>query len=427
MTWSVYIVVIYNKRIHDSVIIEVLRLTTGTLRIIRKSVRFGTRSRKRLFIFICIFAFLSGVTLLAVQNLEAENTEALLSEKAVVVTQNSWRNALESDAEDLIGDVGGGYFSKAYVTKYLDLENSIPGGNMAIKVFGIDSGNPWANTLVKPNDIKSGHFIQGSKQVLLSSDFTVTDGAFEYVPAIGSVINFTAGTETERLVVVGKFEKSQLDSFAWMFVDNELFDDIHRRLEGDYGTINIYTYEVVFMAKGSTILNFLSGDAYTNVEKTMGEVLPLTGGGTPWDNPSGIDIESRKSERGLKQMFLAFGIIGGVIVATMYGFLISRFRTREIAILKAVGYSASSVRIVLLGEILTVSVLGFATALGMIQLGIISNSTFVLQTKYWSNIVFSWTALFSFVIIVLSNGLGILIISRRAVAVRPIELFQSDR
>jgi hypothetical protein len=376
------------------------------------------RSRKRFLVFICIFAFLSGVTLLAIQNIEAENLESLMTEKAVVVKQSDWDQVTQAQLgalESVIDRTHG----NQYVTKYMDLGN--------VKIFGIDSTNPWANSLVKPNRIHSGNYIQGSSQVLLSDDFSASVAGFSYKPAVGSSIDFSAEPLLGTFQVVGKFAKPAVaaDADAWMFVDQDLFDELDLQLPS-----TVYIYEVVAVAGGSTILNFLYGDAYVNVEEmktNIQEFVDLPANSVWASETQSPDVESRMSERSLKQMFLLFGVVGGVIVATMYAFLISRFRTREVAILKAIGYSAGSVRIMLLGEILTVSVLGFMVALVMIQLGVYLNNIFLIQTAYVPIILLSLTSILSFIVIVLSNGLGILIVSRRAVAVRPIELFQSDR
>ncbi|MHA1166385.1 MAG: hypothetical protein ACTSP4_07270 [Candidatus Hodarchaeales archaeon] len=393
-------------------------MSTGTFRMVRKSIRFGLRSRKRLLVFICIFSFLSGVTLLAVQNLEAENKENLLTEKAIRVKQSGWNSVQYTAASSMIDSIGENtHTSKVYVTRYINI-----GGNL--RIFSLDTRNPWANNLVKPNDIIKGHFIQGYSQVLLSSDYSLTIGDFDYIPAIGSKIDFTAVSGSAiPLNVVGKFDKPAADvsdNAMWMILKDDLFDEILLTLS----TNTVYVYEMIIVAKGSTILNFLFPDAYIHVDGLETYLPTVLGGG--WSSPEVPQTTARRSERGLKQMFLAFGIIGGVIVATMYGFLISRFRTREIAILKAIGYTAGSVRIVLLGEIFTVSILGFILAAVLIQGGMYGNAA-LIQTVYVENLLFSTTALLSFVIIILSNLLGLVIISKRSVSVRPMELFRGDR
>src|SRR3972149_671881 len=94
-----------------------------------------------------------------------------------------------------------------------------------------------------------------------------------------------------------------------------------------------------------------------------------------------------------KDIFLLFGGIGSTIVATMYAFIIARFRTREIAVLKAVGFTAKQVRTVLLAEIAMVSFIGFFLAVIGIQILVTANSFITLQTSYVPNVWIFWNIL----------------------------------
>ena len=48
-------------------------------------------------------------------------------------------------------------------------------------------------------------------------------------------------------------------------------------------------------------------------------------------------------------------ILGGLVVATIYGFLLTTFRKTEIATLKCIGWSNNNIRLLIVGEILLIS------------------------------------------------------------------------
>ena len=50
---------------------------------------------------------------------------------------------------------------------------------------------------------------------------------------------------------------------------------------------------------------------------------------------------------------------GGVAVATVYGFLLTSFRKKEIATLKCIGWSNNDIRKLVIGEIFTITLLAF--------------------------------------------------------------------
>ncbi len=51
--------------------------------------------------------------------------------------------------------------------------------------------------------------------------------------------------------------------------------------------------------------------------------------------------------------------LGGVAVATVYGFLLTSFRKKEIATLKCIGWSNNDIRKLVMGEIFTITFLAF--------------------------------------------------------------------
>jgi ABC-type antimicrobial peptide transport system permease subunit len=131
---------------------------------------------------------------------------------------------------------------------------------------------------------------------------------------------------------------------------------------------------------------------------------------------------------GALQIFIA--ILGGIVVATIYGFLLTTFRKTEIATLKCIGWSNGNIRILIVGEILFVSVLAF---LLFIEIGIhVTGLAFYLSGNPFSPLFFVPSAmqqvllardqlLLSFVVVVLAQIPGILLANYRILAVKPME------
>ena len=122
-------------------------------------------------------------------------------------------------------------------------------------------------------------------------------------------------------------------------------------------------------------------------------------------------------------------ILGGVVVATIYGFLLTTFRKTEIATLKCIGWSNNNIRTLIVGEILLISCLAY---LLFIEVGIhlaglayyftasaTGSLPFVpsfIQGIFVARQVLPWT----FVIVVLVQLPGILLANYRILAVKPM-------
>ena len=129
-------------------------------------------------------------------------------------------------------------------------------------------------------------------------------------------------------------------------------------------------------------------------------------------------------------VLLLVTVCGGIIVSTMYGLILTTFRKKEIATLKAIGWSNGDVRTRILGEILFLSLIGFLLLLeldihllglshylpwGEQALEILTdNLQFTPAEIYWT-----------FVIIILLQLPGVLIANNRALQVKPMIAMQA--
>lgn len=115
---------------------------------------------------------------------------------------------------------------------------------------------------------------------------------------------------------------------------------------------------------------------------------------------------------------VTLGIIGGLIIATVYGFIISQFRRGQIATLKCIGWGNSNILILLIGEILFVSLLGYVLTLE-IDIHILGISTYLEDILL--QFVFSGQALgVALLVVILAQIPGIIIAYWRTLKVRPI-------
>ncbi|OLS25831.1 MAG: hypothetical protein HeimC3_11050 [Candidatus Heimdallarchaeota archaeon LC_3] len=429
----------------------------GYLRLLKQSIIFGTRSR-RLFIFIFIFAVLTGVTLFSMDSIFQENSTELLSSRSIIMQSNNLSNAslttaeVEAYADDMTDDVGS-----YYLVRYT---STIPD----VYLFSL-SDNAWVNPEVQPNDIKEGNYVSNydkvddTYQIIAStgsesifSENPTNNFSFTQDLSLGNILKLRFKTEFKlNLEVVGLFNKTtnikEGEPRLWIFVPDKGFDEIMNSIyPGDPTTRedNIKVSHAVMTAGGSSefFFSLFSGNANDHLDKIDERVSAESVSADPIEMVlrESIDPAEIRSDATQKDIFLLFGGLGSTIVATMYAFLIARFRTREIATLKAVGYTSRQARIVLLAEIGTVSVIGYILSTFAIQVLLTLNTQITLGSTYVPDIWIFWeildplgfrwlpslSAIFTFFVVVLSNIIGFFIISRRTVAVRPIELFRAD-
>lgn len=354
--------------------------------------------------------------------MNTENKEFLLSEKSIILRQNGWNAAPEATFSGIVEDLADAYGSSV-ATKYF--EWSV--GSTDIRIFSTKA-NSWSSELAAPNLMTKGRYVLYQEEAIISEDFSFTldtvTPELEQTIEVGSYMKFSPGTAGEiNLFITGKFrpvEKDTIDpGYIWMFVHEDTFEDL-RTLIG----ATSYYYSVTYIADGKTMLSQFFGDAYTNMENIYLEVSSFaTSNSAEWQQPENPGIISKRSNATLKEMMFIIGIVGGIIASSLYAYLISRFRRREIAVLKALGFSNNNVRVVLLSEIITVSMLGFFIGLTILQLWLIFSTT---HTSYTPNLFGSLTTWISFAIVALSNIVAYLIVSQRTSSVKPMELFRGD-
>ena len=387
-----------------------------------KSIVFSTRSRRRFFTFVMVFSILSGATIILISYFDNFSRAGLLTHKGVVVEASEFGNpgaVTLSQARTEIGSISEA--EKIIYYKYIDFGTSL-------RIFSINSQYPWAFTDLKPNNLVAGQFPTESNQVLVSEDVLLaledSQGTTDLYtePVVGTTFTiFTSGASTNssfKLSVSGIFEKTEFiadDTREWIFVTESAFTTITNPSHLNLADEDIYVHSVTVIASGEVF----QGSAYDNVDEIEAG-LRTSINPAYFDDPDFTRKSDKEETRSMMFLSLTFGIIGTFMVSTLYSYLITRFRRREVAVLKAMGYNKWSVRIVVLSEILVVAITGFLIGLLAIQGYIYFSST----SSYIYYIIFSPTAFLSFLTVVLSCVPGFLLITTRILGVRPIEIFR---
>ncbi|MHA1976668.1 MAG: FtsX-like permease family protein [Candidatus Hodarchaeales archaeon] len=402
----------------------------GQFKLFTKSIVFSTRSRRRFFTFVAVFAILSGATIILINYFDGFSRQELLDQKGIVLKASAFGTAspvtlLEAESNNPVGiGINDGNTlegaSKVIFYKYVDFGSTL-------RIFSMDPHYAWAFTDLKPNNLAKGHFPHSTNQVLVSEDIIMTladtqDGNQIFTkPSLGT--SFTLGSSEDdpfELTIAGIFKKpaaAEQDTREWLFLTEKAFAVLVDEFHLDLAKSAIFIHSITVIAGGDVF----TGQAYSEVDRLALELRPLSQGASANFNEPLFTPKSDKDElRNMMFLSLVFGMFGTFVVSTLYSYLITRFRRREVAVLKAMGYSKWSVRIVVLSEILVVAVTGFAFGL----LGIQAFIYLTRSSAYVFNIVFSSTALLSFLAVVLSSIPGFILITTRILGVRPIEIFR---
>jgi len=428
----------------------------GSLRLLRFGIRYSFRSR-RIVIFIFFFIVLSGVTAFSLNEISREDRDLLLKQRAIIFEQNDFDQNTLTDANPIISEFEDRAQTIVVAVRYITLPT------INTRLFSASVAIPWGNPIVQPDNILQGHYLQATEKINSAPEtweVIVSEGFIDSSPlsgstelsnliTLGTTLNFTDSTSSPselHLKSVGTFEKPETSGTPaneiWMIVAEAGFEKLLDLLGRDPVT-EVFYYQIVIISEGfsETVAAAIAGDAKVVTELNKVEAIslindPLNSANWHFRVPP-PDLNDILNDVTNTDIILLLGSVGAPIVATSYAFIISRFRTREIAIMKAVGYSDRSVQIMLLSEILTVSIIGFVLSILGLQFilsinAVAVNTTFV--PNIWNPLNFSNglasmlpspTAILTFIFVVLSNVLGFIIIFKKTASVTPVELFRS--
>ena len=213
----------------------------------------------------------------------------------------------------------------------------------------------------------------------------------------------------------------------WFFVDDSTFNDILALygLDPEADTfVHSMAIPIVIEGSGIPLFDIPTDKDYENVadlEQTIQQdYLPddvTYGNFNKNAETSPIDVKQKNRLQSLLTFVVAVGF--GALFVFLFGMLIAKFRKREIAILKAMGYTRGSIQLSLVTEIFTDAIIGFTVGMGLIQLALLYMSDFEPSTLFRP--VSVWI---SFLIVVLMSLPGTFIITWRSLGVSPMTIFR---
>ncbi|MFX0092975.1 MAG: ABC transporter permease [Candidatus Hodarchaeota archaeon] len=405
-------------------------ISKSYVRLLTRGITFSTRSRKRLIVFLIVFAILAGMTILLVERWIEYDREDLLKQRGVILRNSDFGTVSGTEGDDLYQQILSlSQVESATIVKFFNFNSSLAGGNDAgLRIFGIDITKPWHFAEVNPSTIVRGGYLETENQVLVSdsaqfqSAYSQNNNTLQTDIIPGNTLSFVNPSKSgvESFYVAGLYEEvtgiaNDPEDREWLILSLEGYEKLRDYL--DISVSQTFTYEITAIALGNPVL----GDAYDQTDNLRTEITNLkeTNNYGSWDAPDWVSKGQKIPERDRDLLTFTMGILGSLLVSTMYAYLISRFRRRDIAILKALGYNANQVRMGLLAEILTVAGLGYIVAAGVIVFGLtfLTAAVLVRGVSYLALTV-------SLGGVVLFTVPGMLLVSKKALSVRPIEIFR---
>ncbi|MHA2276658.1 MAG: ABC transporter permease [Candidatus Kariarchaeaceae archaeon] len=370
----------------------------GNFRVFKQSVRFTFRSKRRFIVFLLIFGIVSTFIAFYIDTLDDMRTDGVLDQKGVSMYQEQYNTVTYTQGNQILTEIlafeddDNIRIETSVIFHYAELDPFI-------RLYSIDINHPWYSEFIKPSLVVDGEYPEdknhilvptGSKQIYNSSS---TGVLVDTEVAVGQKFQFERdGLAPIELRVSGKFDSSKIqergdEDRLWIFADQSKFESL-LEMFGKTVENDAYTYGITFVVPG----NILS------------ESLPT---------------KKAEEEAGQNWVYLLFVVLGGAILTTMFAYLITRFRRREVAILKAMGYAQSSVRTSLIAEILTVAFVGFLFGVSFAQ------TLLFYYGNYQTTSLLSIEAiLVSFAINVLVTLPGMVLVSWRVLQVSPSEAFR---
>ncbi|MHA2031912.1 MAG: ABC transporter permease [Candidatus Kariarchaeaceae archaeon] len=403
----------------------------GNFRVFKQSVRFTFRSKRRFIVFLLIFGIVSTFIAFYIDTLDDMRTDGVLDQKGVSMYQEQYNTVTYTQGNQILTEIlafeddDNIRIETSVIFHYAELDPFI-------RLYSIDINHPWYSEFIKPSLVVDGEYPEdknhilvptGSKQIYNSSS---TGVLVDTEVAVGQKFRFERdGLAPIELRVSGKFDSSKIqergdEDRLWIFADQSKFESL-LEMFGKTVENDAYTYGITFVVPGN-ILSEGTNELVTALNNKITDLLVLENLALHGDwepQPTSLPTKKAEEEAGQNWVYLLFVVLGGAILTTMFAYLITRFRRREVAILKAMGYAQSSVRTSLIAEILTVAFVGFLFGVSFAQ------TLLFYYGNYQTTSLLSIEAiLVSFAINVLVTLPGMVLVSWRVLQVSPSEAFR---
>lgn len=385
----------------------------GKIRLLLHSFVYATRTRKRSMVFVAVYAVLASGVFLSVARIEHNRSVLVRQSAAMWLNETAPKAVPVSVVPTLKTFIQEKKLpvSRTVAVSYTELDK----GRM---LYSIDPEEPWAAASLTPALLKSGRFPESAAgEAVITEGFTFRPDFpedAEIYPAIGTVIKM--GEASIRITGIIRAPEDLPPDTDLMVTGPDGFD----RLAGKRPA---FVKEFVVIARGSTFLPGLFGSVLGNVGKIHRAFLDDADGrrDVSLTQPAtGADPSVQTTRDVLSLPLMLFGITGSLVVSLFYGYLAGRYRLREIALLKTLGFDGMEISLYMLAEVILIAsaglVLSFVAVRGYFAVA-------VAQADFQLNDFFSLVmaaCLLGF------NIAGFIFTSKRARRVDPMTLFRDN-
>ncbi|MGQ4892875.1 MAG: ABC transporter permease [Candidatus Njordarchaeia archaeon] len=402
----------------------------GFLRVFNIGLVTGIRNKKRTVPMVILFTILFSIVTYQLVKVNSYSTDALTYTRGIIITANG--DVPGSTAYNEISNMYSAvdnYVQAVFVVYYVEL---IPGtlGMITVKAFeGHSGGYDWRWVLdeTKPSKIVIGRHIQARGEAIVNSGYSiqsVSNGMeiSQKVGVVGFDITIARGEKSKTLKVVGLYNTTRpgyqqlagtsknLLVVSWEDF-KEIVEDIwpsgvENAEKADY----VYTRRVIFFAKG----DLFSGTISKNLDSAKNTLSTHLSGNPDFsvENRQNVDPAAFRSDL----TWSVTTILIAIVLAFIYAFIIVRFKGRDIATLRALGWRRRDVLAYSFGEFFLIIITGYILGVFLLWLyNLVMGVNLIMSSE---------TLGISFGITIIGLLFGYFIVSRRVSAISPIKAFR---
>ena len=395
------------------------------MRALRKGVVMATRTKKT-YIFVAFFVALTVLSIQSVNNIHTFDTDRILDIRGYVFEPNNL--TLKSDFENT--DLGNtlpdisSYARGIYIIYGAELELG-PGIHIGIlwmepyRNIKYDNEIPWVIHEIKPTKIVEGRSLDFSAmEAIVGENFEVFFplGTSNITVSFKTgEIGFISGGDIVKIKIVGVSSESfsgfklpeSIDSKSIIFTTY----DAYLRLSdlGVVDTDNIYVTRVIVTAKGGSVYKpWTIGQIEENKDRIRDGVTNIED-----FHVAGPAVAAKEYMSAVSMTIVSFLLT--LLIGVVYAIMLISFRKFDIATLRAIGWGASHIRALAIGEFSITIVLGYiiGAIIGAIMLVIYD----IPMTLY--------SFLGALITVVISMIMGLLAVYKRVLGIPPMEAFRA--
>ena len=402
----------------------------GIFRIFNMGLVTAIRNKKRTIPMVILFTILFSLVTYQLVKVESYNTDSLILTRGVMITATG--DVPASTAYDKISQLYNSvdnYVSAVFVVYYLEI---VPGslGIVSVRAYqGVSRGFDWRWVLdeAKPSRITIGRHIESPGEAIINDGYGVkTSGnginVTQNVRSVGFNIVISRGERSKTLKVVGLYnstkpgynqlsgETKDLLVVGWKDF-KEISENIWPNATGNVEKADyVEVRRVIFIAKG----DLFSGTISSNLESIKNILSNELQGDPDFDIEQVQNIDPAAFRGDLTWSITT--MILSLILAFIYAFIIVRFKGRDIATLRAIGWRKRDVLAFSFGEFFLIIITGYILGLTGLWLYRLMIGAFLYFTPY--------TYVVSMGLTLVSLIFGYLIVSRRVSGISPIKAFR---